>query len=158
MKNYFTKNFNPSIRLAVKYNSRNYHLSCHKVFNIEMIDSDNTKVMFHKELKEGQKWNIVQEYHGLYSITYGTNDYLMEGWHLYYDLKNNVILSKNKKSLWKFEMIDKNNNKKFYIRDALYGFYLCLSNNESRDFYSFFGSLKKEIDENNKNSFIFSTL
>ena len=92
MEKYLIKKFNPSIRLAVKYNSRNYHLSCHKVFNIEMIDSDNTKVMFHKELKEGQKWNIVQEYHGLYSITYGTNDYLMEGWHLYYDLKNNFIL------------------------------------------------------------------
>ena len=43
MKNYFTKNFNPSIRLAVKYNSRNYHLSCHRVFNTEMIDQNNTK-------------------------------------------------------------------------------------------------------------------
>ena len=155
MKNYLTKTFNPAIRLAVKYNSRNYHLSCHRVFNTEMLDQNNTKIMFHKELKEGQKWNIVQEYNGLYSITYETNDYLMEGWHLYYDLKYNIILSRNKKSLWKFEIID---NKKFYIKDALYGFYLCLSNSDQRDYYSFYGTGKKEIVENNKNLFIFSTL
>ncbi len=79
----------------------------------------------------------------------------MEGWHLYYDLKYNIILSRNKKSLWKIEIIE---DKKFYIKDALYGFYLCLSNSDQRDYYSFYGTGKKEIVENNKNLFIFSTL
>ena len=153
MKNYSTRKFNPAIRLAVKFNNKNYHLSSHRVFQTEMIDGNNNKVMFHKELKEGQKWNIVQEYKGLYSISYETNDYSMQGWYLYYDLNKQVILSKNKKSLWKIEEL---HNKQFYIKDALYGYYLCLARDESRDFYSFYGTSKKEIDESNKNVFIFT--
>ena len=138
MKKYSTRKFNPSIRLAVKFNGKTYHLSSHRFYDREMIDTNNNKIMFHKEIKEGQKWNIVQEY---------------KGWYLYYDLKKKGILSKNKKSLWKIEEID---NKQFYIKDALYGSYLCLARNESRDSNSFYGTSKNEIEESYKNAFIFS--
>ena len=153
MKKYSTRKFNPSIRLAVKFNNKIYHLSSHRFYDREMIDANNNKIMFHKEIKEGQKWNIVQEYKGLYSISFESNDYSMKDWYLYYDLKKKGILSKNKKSLWKIEEID---NKQFYIKDALYGSYLCLARNESRDSNSFYGTSKNEIEESYKNAFIFS--
>ena len=141
MKKYSTRKFNPSIRLAVKFNNKIYHLSSHRFYDREMIDANNNKIMFHKEYK------------GLYSISFESNDYSMKDWYLYYDLKKKGILSKNKKSLWKIEEID---NKQFYIKDALYGSYLCLARNESRDSNSFYGTSKNEIEESYKNAFIFS--
>ena len=109
MKKYSTRKFNPSIRLAVKFNNKIYHLSSHRFYDREMIDANNNKIMFHKEIKEGQKWNIVQEYKGLYSISFESNDYSMKDWYLYYDLKKKVFYQKIKSLCGKLKKLIINN-------------------------------------------------
>ena len=54
----------------------------------------------------------------------------MKDWKLYFDIESrNIYLSKNLKSLWKLEKIDQD---KFYIKNALYGYFINLSIDNKR--------------------------
>ena len=75
----------------------------------------------------------------------------MKDWKLYFDIESrNIYLSKNLKSLWKLEKIDQN---KFYIKDALYGYSINLSIDNKRDINSYYGSISKDENQNVKNVF-----
>ena len=78
----------------------------------------------------------------------------MKNWNLYFDIESrNIYLSKNLKTLWKLEKIEKDT---FYIKDALYNYYLNLSIDDKRDINSYYGLMSSDINkENLKNVFFF---
>ena len=153
MDNYIHKKSEIALRIGIKINNKKYYLSSHRFYSIEKIDASKTRIMFHCQLIEGQKWKFIPKYKGLYYISYDLRDYGMKDWNLHFDIESrNVYLSKNLKTLWKLEKIDRDN---FYIKDALYGYYLNVSTNNERDYNSFYGTISSNDNENLKNEFFF---
>ena len=154
MKQYIQNNFEFPLRITTKINGKKYYLSCHRFYQVEKMYSTKTIIMFHNQLLEGQKWKLIQKYKGLYYISYDLNDYSMKNWNLYFDIESrNIYLSKNLKTLWKLEKIEKDT---FYIKDALYNYYLNLSIDDKRDINSYYGLMSSDINkENLKNVFFF---
>ena len=151
MQNYIKTNFDLPYRIGVKLNDNNYFLSSHRFYEFENAFPNKTIIMFHNKLLEGQKWKIIQKYNGLYYISYQDNYDNMKNWNLYFDIDSDKIyLSQNKKSLFKFEKIDKN---RFYIKDALYGYYLNLCMDDKRDINSFYSITTNEVIPNFNNIF-----
>ena len=151
MENYYQSNSTLAIRLGTIINNKKYYLSCHRFYQVEKHYPTKIIIMFHNQLLEGQKWKLIQKYKGLYYISYDLNDYAMKDWKLYFDIESrNIYLSKNLKSLWKLEKIDQN---KFYIKDALYGYSINLSIDNKRDINSYYGSISKDENQNVKNVF-----
>ncbi len=153
MENYYQSNSTLAIRLGTIINNKKYYLSCHRFYQVEKHYPTKTIIMFHNQFLEGQKWKLIQKYKGLYYISYDLLDYGMKDWNLHFDIESrNVYLSKNLKTLWKLEKIDRDN---FYIKDALYGYYLNVSTNNERDYNSFYGTISSNDNENLKNEFFF---
>ena len=151
MENYYQSNSTLAIRLGTIINNKKYYLSCHRFYQVEKHYPTKTIIMFHNQFLEGQKWKLIQKYKGLYYISYDLNDYAMKDWKLYFDIESrNIYLSKNLKSLWKLEKIDQD---KFYIKNALYGYFINLSIDNKRDINSYYGSISKDENQNVKNVF-----
>ena len=93
-------------------------------------------------------------YEGFYTIVYADNVYSMQNWKIYSE-ENNIIISKEKSSLYKLLKVEEKENENcFYIQDNKTKKYLYL-NNEKRDSGSFFIGLSVGINKEDKERFIF---
>ena len=121
-----------------------FYLSSHKFYKKDEINENSTLMcVINKEL-EGQQWNFISNYEGIYEIKYNLDDYKMKNWNIFITNDENIILSNDENSKKSaFVLIEKDNDN-FYIQDALSGKYLGIDTNKKRDKISFYLNLTNE--------------
>ena len=135
-----------------KITTKQYSISCHRIFEREKIDSKTTKLMAHREEKEGQQFIFKEEYKGLYKIVFNTDDYGQKDWAISIGLNNekpDLVLSKNDCCLWK---LIKTQDDGFLIKSATNGYFfrLLCNSDERRDSFSYYVILTKNKKEATK--------
>ena len=122
-----------------------FYLSSHKFYKKDEIDENSTLMCaINKEL-EGQQWNFISNYEGIYEIKYNLDDYKMKNWNIFINNDENIILSNcNNSKKTAFILIEKDDNNKFYIQDALSGKYLGIDTTKKRDKISFYLNLTND--------------
>ena len=122
-----------------------FYLSSHKFYKKDEIDENSTLMCaINKEL-EGQQWNFISNYEGIYEIKYNLDDYKMKNWNIFINNDENIMLSNcNNSKKTAFILIEKDDNNKFYIQDALSGKYLGIDTTKKRDKISFYLNLTND--------------
>lgn len=152
---YYLKNFDGVYNIIYNDNNNNkFYLTSHRFYLKEQLNENCTLISVVNKEYEGQKWIIKMKIPGLYTIKYFEKEYEMENWriNLYEDrnFKLNVILKKNKDSLFKLFIVGDN---LFYIQDSLTDYFLFVDKNRIRDKNSFFVSITSDIEKASKFSF-----
>ena len=151
----YIKNF-PSANsiLCNKFKGNEYYLGSHQYHDNDNIDNQRNKVNGHFRWSNGQTWKFYEIYKGKYAISYVENVWNKQNWKLYSD-GNEIILSKDKSSLFELLKVEnKENEKFFYIRDYSSKRFLYLTFNY-RDSLSFFIGLSDKINQQENGRFIF---
>jgi len=122
-----------------------FYLSSHKFYKNDEINENSTLMcVINKEL-EGQQWIFISNYEGIYEIKYNLDDYNMKNWNIFINNDENIILSNcNNSKKTAFILIEKDDNNKFYIQDALSGKYLGIDTTKKRDKISFYLNLTND--------------
>ena len=133
--------------ITTEYNNKIYYLGSQIIYEHDKYDENDSKVHFHLSKSYGQEWVFNEIYNGLYEILF--NDDIKNnsriGYYLNVDNKNNIILSKNKKTLWKFEKIENKENE-YYIKNCTNNFYLTFNIDLKRDQSSYYISLDDKLN------------
>ncbi|MCQ2817921.1 MAG: hypothetical protein MJ252_11710 [archaeon] len=143
MNKYCSDDFSKfTLKFKCDMNGDTYTISCHRVFRPEKINESITKVMAHKERKEGQKYSAKLAYNGLYELKYVENEYNMRDWVLgSYKSGDNpeipVFTKYNPKNLTLVKFIEVSENT-FIIGIAGVEKYLMIDTDNSRDDYSYY--------------------
>ena len=124
--------------ISTIFNNIVYYLTSHRFYETE----NELRVHINSKKLLGQEWIFNEIYNGLYEIILNSiiNNNARISYYLYADNDNNIFLSENKKSLWKFEKINNIENQ-FYIKNPKNNFFLMFNNNLKRDQNSFYISL-----------------
>ena len=143
-----------SILCCIKFKGKEYYLGSHQYHANDNIDSNRNKVNGHPRWSNGQTWKFYEIYKGKYVISYVESVWNMQNWKLYSD-GNELILSKDKSSLFELLKVEnKENEKCFYIRDYSSKRFLYLTFNYG-DSSSFFIGLSDKINQEEIGRFIF---
>ena len=142
---------NPKV-IKIKYNQKEYNLICHRWYDEDKINGENTKLSIHSFKTSGGKFFLLRDKQGLYTIIYDQDFDGMLNWKLFSD-GNNVYFNKEFNS--KFQLIPINGMKDhYYIVDHNSGKFLCNSK-KRRDFCSYYIELSDFDNLIEREKFIF---
>ena len=133
-KNIVKEFLNPK-SVKMKFNGKEYILVCHKYYDKDKINGENTRLAIHYFNSIGSKFLFLKDKNDLYTIIFDNDDYNMFNWKMYSD-GYNVQMSKELES--KFQLLEiEGKRNHFYIRDELSGKFLCITKNK-RDIMSYY--------------------
>ncbi len=136
MNQYLTGDYSKSnYKFRTEFEGETWTISSHRVFSPEKVDSATTKIMCHKEEKEGQKFRLIEKFAGLYILEYVEREYYMRNWT--FAIKNNSFpcFSQNNKNLLKFYRVNGNS---YLIQEATTNKYFQMDTNNKRDDFSYY--------------------
>lgn len=147
MNQYLTGDQGDSLfKFRTTHNGNTWTLSAHRVFSPEKVNYHTTKIMCHKEEKEGQKFKLIEKYTGLYEFEYAEREYNMRGWNFAFYDKNNPypVFSSEETNLLKFFKVKEDT---YYIQEAVSNKYLKMDTTNERDEYSYYVGLTDNKEE-----------
>ena len=139
---------------------KKYYLSTHNVFEKDKINQNTARLMVHFELKEGQKFQLIEKLKSLYSIRFVETSYHFDNWSvqlLNHDNKMEGCLNEKEENATLFKFIqkpqvdnddnEKHNTDVYYIYSPLLNSYLTVNQNFKRDNFSFYLKGTSNINE-----------
>lgn len=129
-----------------------YTFSCHRNFERDSFDQNTSKLMAHRENKEGQLYLFNEVFRGLYQIIFNTTAYNMKEWKVNVtenDGEERLELSKDKSSLWKFLVVDQKHNT-YKIQNAFNNHFIFINYDRERDYYSYYLDMTSDPKEATK--------
>ena len=149
MSDKYLKEYNEQSKMASEHEGYTYTLSCHRNFEEDSIDENTTKLMAHKENKEGQLYLFNEIFWGLYQIVFNTTAYNMKEWKVNVteiEGKERLELSKTKSTLWKLLIVDQK-AKTYKIQNAFTNHFIYINYGNERDYYSYYLEMTPDSDK-----------